>query len=344
MVGRATHARERDVLMSSREKLSPGGAAGDAGALAKALEHADLRVVDIGARGAPPPELRQFGPYSHLFAFEPDTEEAGRLAKDHSLISEWRSVTVVPKAVSSIEGQAMLFMTVRPWGCSLLEPNVSAVSRFHFAKSFEVVARKMIPTISLDAAAQEYGFEDACFIKIDTQGTELDVLRSGERLVDGSVVAVHIESNFHPFYKGASLFADNDPYLRAKGFFLADATIYSERGWAFDPDIASRGIAGWADCLYLREPHLLLARSVAEAGRLLLRYVLVALAYKQYDLALRAVEEEPTAAVLAAVAGSAFAQEVRDILREDAHWQHATAASAVEPPRLREHSTMSEVD
>jgi hypothetical protein len=104
--------------------------------------------------------------------------------------------------------------------------------RFYLHRKFAVTGTASVPLVPLDDAAALYGFFDACFLKIDTQGTELDILESGPRLVGESLLGVHVECSFRPFYKGQPLFADVDGHLRRHGFELCSLGRTNVRGWA----------------------------------------------------------------------------------------------------------------
>lgn len=56
-------------------------------------------------------------------------------------------------------------------------------------------------------------------MKVDTQGTELDVPQGAGRLLD-SVLAVELEVEFVPQYVGQALFADVDTFLRRQNLML----------------------------------------------------------------------------------------------------------------------------
>ena len=58
-------------------------------------------------------------------------------------------------------------------------------------------------------------------LSIDTQGTELAILKGAEKAINTTVVAVSIEVSFAPLYEGVPLFGELDNYLRSKGFILA---------------------------------------------------------------------------------------------------------------------------
>ncbi len=288
---------------------------GDNPSVRAAFEGAGLKIVDIGARGGPPRELRLIGPFSDFFAFEPDVQAAEILAAAEKLQSDWRRVTVVPKAVASVGGQATLYVTAGASSSSLLEPDPDVAGRFECAPALEVVSRIQVPSITLDAAAAEYDFEDACFLKLDTQGAELDILHSGVRLLERAVVGVYIESIFHPFYKGQSLFADNDEYLRRNGFFLVDLRRGTQRALGYHDDVRSLPQVAWANSLYLRHPSELATRPQEEAARLILRYFLIAIAYHQFDLAMNALTQDPTASLLAGATEPSFPDEAEKFIR-----------------------------
>src|SRR5207245_10904604 len=59
-------------------------------------------------------------------------------------------------------------------------------------------------------------------IKLDTQGTEIDLLRGGEKCLRRSIFAVEAEVAFLPFYKNQALFTDVHNYLSGLGFQLMD--------------------------------------------------------------------------------------------------------------------------
>jgi FkbM family methyltransferase len=265
--------------------LEPGGP------LATLFEGAGLTLVDVGARGEPRGEMRALAPYANLVAFEPDGAEADRLASELAK-GAWRGVTVVPKALGGETGPRELVLTAQAGLSSLLRPDRAVVDRYWFGEAFAVVGAEQVETVTLDAAAEAYGFEDACFLKLDTQGTELEILRSGERLLEESVQGIYVETNFQPLYERQGLFADVDAVLRARGFVLLDLRKTLQRGREHRPDEYSRRQVTWAHCLYVRDLDRL--EGLGQAGYLA-RWLCVVLAYEHHDLA-RALFARPALA------------------------------------------------
>jgi hypothetical protein len=93
------------------------------------------------------------------------------------------------------------------------------------------------------------------FVKIDTQGFEIEVLRGGRTTITGQVVGVEIEVEFAPLYEGQPLFRHVDAFLAECGFtlFKLRRQEWVRRGFEHD----ARGTAGqlvFGDALYLRDP------------------------------------------------------------------------------------------
>jgi FkbM family methyltransferase len=240
-----------------------------------------MTLVDIGARGDVRPEFAALAPISRLVACEPDAAEAAALRERLAVSGAWAAVTVITEALWPEPGMLDLYITKAPGLTSARLPNVQVTSRFANAGAFEVERVVTVPAITLDEASAQYGFRDASLLKLDTQGTELDILRSGESLLDG-VLGVYLEVEFQPLYTGQAVFSDVDAFLRGKGFELFDLHRSWQRFAGFREDVFSRRQLTWAHCLFLRSPI-----EVPQLGETpALRFVALAAAYQHFDAAL----------------------------------------------------------
>jgi FkbM family methyltransferase len=69
------------------------------------------------------------------------------------------------------------------------------------------------------------------FINIDTQGSELSILRGfGSMLLDNPVCGVYLEVNSEPLYEGIPLVGEIDQFLLKRNFFRM-ATAWTGAGW-----------------------------------------------------------------------------------------------------------------
>jgi FkbM family methyltransferase len=251
--------------------------------LTRLIRDAALKFIDVGGRGKAFSPLLPLASFADYYVAEPDDAEARRLVDQLPRQAPWRSVTVVPKAIANSADVRSLYITDKPGMSSLLEPDSRLTQRYYLGKKFGVTNVVQVPTIPLDSAASQYGFADATFLKIDTQGTELEVLQSGRQLLP-SLVGIHTESMFQPFYKKQPLFADIDGFLRQAGFELVTLNRTMLRRAAYRRAVYSKREIAWAHCLYLRDATTLVAvpgASLKQIGRLLA----LAVAFQQFDLA-----------------------------------------------------------
>lgn len=257
-------------------------------ALARLLDEADIKWVDIGARGGSFGPMRPLAPFAQLFAVEPEPREAERL---RALLMEegWRGVHPVQRALGRA-GRRQLHVTRQPGLTSLLPPDPRTVSRYFAPDDWEVVETLDVEVVSLAAAAAEYKFEDACFLKADTQGTELEILESGGKVLR-NLVGVYIELEFQPFYRGQPLFGEVDAFLRAHDLFLAQMETVSTRVFPQTAAYSARHPV-WAHALYLREPASLAG---PDAPQLAARWLAVALCLDEFDVVLAQIPHLPFA-------------------------------------------------
>lgn len=221
--------------------------------LQKFFQFADIKILDIGARGGPFKEFQAFAPFLRVVLCDADKEEAARLEESLRAAGVWRSATVVPAALSTRAGAAELHIAEHAGLSSLLDINKEEISKYHSIDSWGGVVKTVsIPALTLDQAAERYHFRDCAFMKLDTQGTELDILKSGPKTLS-SVCAVYIESELIPLYKGQPLFGEVHAFLEKHGFRLIDIKRTAHRRKIESQPTYSKRELTWAHGLYIRE-------------------------------------------------------------------------------------------
>ena len=251
------------------------------------VRDAGLKFIDVGGRGEAFSWLLPLASLADYYVAEPDDAEARRLAEQLPAQAPWRSVTVIPKAIANGSGVRNLYVTREPGMSSLLEPDSRLTHRYHLGGKFGVTNVVEVPTIPLDAAATQYGFADATFLKLDTQGTELEILHSAPQLLL-SLVGIHTESEFQPLYKEQSLFADVDRFLRQAGFELVALKRTMLRRADYRKTVYSKRQIAWAHCLYLRDAATLVGAGATSPQRIW-RLLAIAIAFQHFDLAFEIV-------------------------------------------------------
>lgn len=249
--------------------------------LSRFLDGHDLRVLDIGARGDLAVRFRPVAGNTEVIGFEPDAAECKRL-RDQLVAAGWRGARVLPYAVGETRAARPFYVTEAPELSSLLEPNPALATRQSWAVK-EVI---QLPTTSLDDLVERGELPDRVdFIKVDTQGSELEILRSGERALLANLLGAECEVEFAELYRGQPRFSEVELYLRDQGFdllLLEPAHIRSDFALA-------RKRTSFADALFLRGNAWVQSRADAQrAGdlrRLIAIYLLYGLFQEAYQLA-----------------------------------------------------------
>jgi FkbM family methyltransferase len=175
-----------------------------------------LAVVDVGCRWGFADTWEDLGDRCKIVGFEPDTVECERL-RQHYRDRPW--VQIVPHALGAAQRDATLYITREPACSSVYPPIDDVVDRHPRLEPQRMVRSEAIELITMDDWCAENAFERVDIIKLDTQGSELDILRGAKRILE-AVSVVQTEVEFNPMYDGQPLFGDVDRFLRERGFVL----------------------------------------------------------------------------------------------------------------------------
>lgn len=246
--------------------------------MAQLLQGEWLRVIDVGARGELAGRFTAFKSQVEVIGFEPDAAECARL-NDELRDSGWRKARVLPYAVGRSTTNRQFFVTEAPELSSLLEPLTEVVGR----PGWRVKHVEHVDTISLDAlAARDELPQPIDFLKLDTQGSELEILRSGGETVLNGVLGVGVEVEFRELYRQQPRFSEIEQYLRDQGFelmLLEPAHLRTD--WPL-----ARKRTSYADALFLRGHEWFIGGARADSlRRLLAIYLLHGLYAEAYALA-----------------------------------------------------------
>ena len=187
----------------------------------KALDHLltkldrPLTLIDVGARWGPQNHWNALLPRAVALCFDPAEDEIARLTAEAP-----PNVTYIAAALGA-PGQtgATFHVTQEPACSSIYAPVVALHEHYPALSAIRTVQTVETPLQTLDAVLATRGTPAVDLIKLDTQGSELDILRGSlEALKHCALVDVEVE--FNAIYEGQPLFCDVDRFMRDNGFVL----------------------------------------------------------------------------------------------------------------------------
>jgi len=230
--------------------------------ICRAHPNLKLIIVDVGARGGIEKIWDIFGDQKEAVGFDPVVEECEKANQGKP-----KNTSYLPLWITC-EEQHQLEVAVKK-GLVKLASNQS------YKRSSCVEYRRICgdprpqPTMktlsekreSLDAWINQSGFPPPDYLKIDTDGHDLQVLYGAEETIKKSVLSIKVECQFHGYsHPLANTFANIDIFLRAIGFSLLDLDChhYSRASLPgmFTNSVCAQTITGpimWADALYGRD-------------------------------------------------------------------------------------------
>jgi FkbM family methyltransferase len=189
----------------------------------------DFYCVDVGSRGGFA-DLTALHPWLHVYLL--DADPAAPTGPQR-----FASCRHFSLALHSSRGEMDFFLATHPSMSSLLEFDPSAFSR-HFglmpgserwARTLAPLGKQKIETETADNFFRSQNLERIDFLKLDTQGTELEILKGArEYLRGGKVAVVKTEVSFLPVYRNQCTFSDIDRFMKDHGFMFVDCAFYPD--------------------------------------------------------------------------------------------------------------------
>ena len=171
-------------------------------------------ALDVGAWvGEWAREVRDGGFGGRIVSFEPQGRAFATLEERAASDPRWDCVQL---ALGSEEAAAEMNISAAGFTNSLLRVEQVVLDGVPAARP---TATETVQVKRLDGMADELGAE-RLYLKIDTQGYEMEVLRGAEPLLP-VVHAIEIELSLVANYKDQSLFGETVEYLRSLEFELA---------------------------------------------------------------------------------------------------------------------------
>ena len=163
----------------------------------------DLNVMDVGSRGGFSDYWSIYKDCVHLLGFEPGEKREGCI---QCALGDGKEKT--------------FYITRYMASCSFYPPNTDFTERLQNKYFLNVMDAKELQTRTLDSLDLKPDF-----IKLDTEGSELDILCKGLQTLK-TCLGISVEFEFQELFKGQPLFEDVHKFLKEQGFKLYDLSNY----------------------------------------------------------------------------------------------------------------------
>ena len=178
-----------------------------------------IGLIDIGARWGVSEIFQLVAELLDVIAFEADPEEAERLTQSAGKSAPWSRLRILPFALADSRRMVTLHLLRRANNSSILPVDMRWYQRYSLA-GFEQEKEIELSAVPLDEVVfGEFGSPRAGeILKIDTQGSELAILKGAERTLAERTLCIVCEASFFTVYQNAPLFPELELHLRQRGF------------------------------------------------------------------------------------------------------------------------------
>jgi FkbM family methyltransferase len=206
-----------------------------------------LVLVDVGASGGLNHNWKPARRHLKVIGFEPDPREYS------ALVERGGDDTIYfNTALFSDQRRLSLHLARKQEVSSTFMPNRDFLDAFPDAERYDILREITIDADTLDNQLANGGIHGVDFLKLDTQGSELSILRGATRTLERQIVGVEIEVEFVELYKGQPLFDEVNRFLTESGFWLFDLRRQFLKRSVGKSLGAHKGQLVFCDALYLR--------------------------------------------------------------------------------------------
>ncbi|HEX3794065.1 MAG TPA: FkbM family methyltransferase [Acidimicrobiales bacterium] len=248
-------------------------------------------LMDVGARGEAPPELDSLLPFVHRVGFEADVDECQRLndTEDGTFFANLVAGAPGPMSLNLYEVAAYSSVYTLSERFQRLWTGPMAI-----ASTFESEA------LTLDTFLSGHDDLRPDLLKLDTQGTELEILQGAQASL-ARIGLIEVEVEFIEQYEGQPLFGDIASYMSEQGFeLLYLSRVFANRNKVYEGP--SRGQLVYGDALFgRREDKLDDFTNVRLA-----KYIILLCQYGHMDIAWQILQEHPEVKALVPKLTSVF--------------------------------------
>lgn len=173
-------------------------------------------ILDVGANeGQYAQKLLKYGYTGAILSFEPVLSTYKILAANTAKSTHWKAYNYALAAENGVAEINISGNTVSSSILEIEETHLAAAPESKYIKK-ETIQLKKLETLFFEELQL---IDKRVFLKIDTQGFEMEVLKGAENILN-NIIGVQLELSITEMYKGEKLFDELIAYLKERGFVL----------------------------------------------------------------------------------------------------------------------------
>ncbi|MBU1121688.1 MAG: FkbM family methyltransferase [Candidatus Omnitrophica bacterium] len=201
---------------------------------------------------------------------------------------------VLPYCVGDICKTTSFNINYDPFTSSLYDVNPDYKSYYYFSGDHDYVLSEVTQTVeksSVNVVSMDYIFQSTNtsipppdFLSMDTQGAEYEILQGAKETLKSNVLAIVLEAEFQPIYKGQKLFGDLVTFLSSQGFeFIRFLGIHEFTPFRAPIGLRGEGSHTFCDALFFRRIDNLDNKDELKRYIMLKKLAFIAIAFNQFE-------------------------------------------------------------
>lgn len=190
-----------------------------------------IYVFEVGARGLIP-EFGILNKYINYVGFEPDLEsciDKNKLISRSGCFNSAKAYDYALMNKVNLGDYRFLNLCIHQGCSSMLEPNFTQIEKFSghrikdlypWSRHYQVIKKLPVPVIQLNHFCEKYSYNQIDILKLDTQGTELEIIESGIDIISKTTIAIEVETELIEIYKNQPLFEELNSRINGLEFDL----------------------------------------------------------------------------------------------------------------------------
>ena len=172
-----------------------------------------MTVIDVGARNGSLGEIEDLKKYINYIGFDADHNECDALNLNPPF--GFNKFRVLPYFIGNSSSEHDFHFYKSLGDSSKYKPSNSFVSKFN--PNFGVLSTTKVLPVKLEEAMRMESIVEIDFLKLDTQGSELEILKSSKSTL-GDVLLIESEVEVIEMYEGQPLIGEFLSFMDTQGF------------------------------------------------------------------------------------------------------------------------------